>query len=177
MAMQDLPLTDDDEKNADDYLGGGTSELDLADLLVLIAGQLREMGVQEDRLVALLKKSGEIGCVSFPPKLRSEASDASPGRERVDGRPFQSLNGTTAPRARVQVSTRLPRLAASCSKTSTRKGGFVTAHSTLSPMPLELHFVLAPCSALEARKLTRCSACASCIRESLTRWRTCAGFW
>jgi hypothetical protein len=83
MAMQDLPLTEDDEKNADEYLGGGTTELDLTDLLVLIAGQLREMEVQEDRLVALLHKCGEIGCVSFSPKLRSDASDASPGRERA----------------------------------------------------------------------------------------------
>jgi hypothetical protein len=140
MEMQDLPLTDDYEKDAEEYLAGGTTELDLTDLLVLIAGQLREMGVQEDRLVALLKKCGEIGCVSFSPKLRGDASDASPGRERVDGRPFQSLKGTAAPRARVQVSNRLPRLAASCSEASTRKGGCVRPHSTLKPMPLELHF-------------------------------------
>jgi hypothetical protein len=104
--MQDLSLTDDYEKDADEYLGGGTSELDLTDLLVLIAGQLREMGVQEDRLVALLHKCGEIGCVSFSPKLRG---DASPGRERVDGRPFQSLNGTAAPRARSRPGLASPR--------------------------------------------------------------------
>jgi hypothetical protein len=133
-------VMEDDEKDTDGYMKDDTCEPELEGLMVLIVGHLREMGLQEDTIVALGQRFRKIRDDSFLTILldpRNIEGDASHERERVDERSFQSYEwschspgGTTVNRSHVRESNLLPHHAGSQTRKSTRKNGSVSLHTS-----------------------------------------------